>query len=102
MTTPTYQLIVTMSSLNDLQTAVLRTVIYYDTFDYPLTAAEIRRWLYPRPGVQLPTVSVEEVAQALNQLQQQGRLEQADDFWYLPGRSSIVELRAKRLVENKR
>ncbi|RME45307.1 MAG: hypothetical protein D6796_10660, partial [Caldilineae bacterium] len=72
--------------------AILRALAYADIFDYPLTAAEIHRYL------EVPA-SLERVQEVL----QDGRLSptrfrRCDGFFTLPGREAIVETRRRRAV----
>ena len=67
--------------------AILRTVAYEDVFDYPLTAVEIHRFL---TGLRTTPQVVEEV------LHDHPRLSLVGDFFTLPGREGLVELRQQR------
>ena len=74
-----------------LEQAILQTVAYVDMYDYPLTAAEIHRYLVGLPATET------EVGQAL----ENGRLVQRQlgrdgAYFYLAGRGHIVETRRKR------
>ena len=86
-----------MSELSALQQAVLRTIAYYDVFDYPLTAAEVWRWLYRRADEEL-TASHQEVQQVCDELVGQGRLSKEKDWYVLPNRNALIQLRAERFV----
>jgi hypothetical protein len=77
--------------LNDLERAIVEAVIYADIFDYPLTAAEVHRYL---PHVE---ASPAMVAAAL----QDGRLIPTHlwrhgDYFLLPGRETAVASRELR------
>jgi hypothetical protein len=84
-----------------LTRAILRTVCYYDIFDYPLTAEEIRRWLHPAPGEPV-TATVDDVKTALAELISQGRLQKVEEFYVLPSRDGLAGIRAMRLDIGKR
>lgn len=73
-----------------LLVAIMRTVAYADVFDYPLTAAEVHRYLV---GVR---ASPAEVQAALLELRAGGRLLYKDDVYALPGRGCLVETRRRR------
>jgi hypothetical protein len=73
-------------SFDKLSWAVVQTVTYSDIFDYPLTAHEIHRYL---TGV---NASLEEVALVL----QQGPVMQTGDYFTLPGREEIGNIRMQR------
>jgi len=79
------------TNLPALNRAILQTVIYADVFDYPLTVAEIQRYLTGLPA------PVETVAALL----QDGalvpdRLSRVGEYYLLPGRAAIVARRARR------
>lgn len=75
----------TSASTDTLHRAILHTATYADIFDYPLTAAEIHRYL---TGIH---ISLETVQQALPSL-----LQQHGEYYTLPGRAEIVATRQRR------
>ncbi len=80
-----------MAPPSSLEIAILRTIAYADVFDYPLTAAEIHRYL-----AQLPS-SLEAVRSALeSSTLVPRRLSRCDEFFCLPGREHTVETRLRR------
>lgn len=70
----------------------IRTVVYFDLFDYPLTAWEVRKFLWECHAGAL------EVYGALDELVGQGKLERMDGYYYLPGRSAIMQIRWQRYL----
>lgn len=83
-------------ALPDLETAILHTVAYADVFDYPLTAAEIHRYLEV-------SASLPRVQQVIsNGLTASGRLGCRDGFASLPGREHIVDIRRGRAERAQR
>ena len=72
------------NDLSALHQAMLHTVSYADIFDYPLTAAEIHRYL----GL---SATLETVQSALP-----GPLVRSADYYTLPGRAAIVSMRQRR------
>lgn len=75
----------------DLDQAIIETVTYADLFDYPLTAAEIHRYLYRWP------IQQNLLAHHLDN----GRLvsthlQKLDEFYLLPGREALVAVRRAR------
>lgn len=76
-----------------LREAILKTLAYFDLFDYPLTSLEVWRFLYA-PGEK--EVEFEKVLTALNALLTENKLESKNGFYFLPQRDSIVEVRATR------
>jgi len=70
---------------------ILGALVYADIFDYPLTEEEIYSYSVACP------VSCEEVRLSLQQSSWlAGRLEKRDPFWFLTGRSHLVERRRQR------
>jgi predicted nucleotidyltransferase len=70
-----------------LKQAILLTIAYADVFDYPLTAAEIHRYLTALRA------TPEQVARALHE---QSTLVKIEQHHCLPGREAIVLLRKQR------
>jgi hypothetical protein len=81
----------------ELERAILQAVCYADVFDYPLSAAEVHRYLV---GVK---ASAPEVGRVLaGDRLVPGRLVHRDGLFTLPGREGIVKLRRKRRVAAER
>jgi hypothetical protein len=74
-----------------VETAILHTLAYVDIFDYPLTAAEIHRYL---AGVAAPITLVETLLG--NGRLVPGRLATCDGYFVLAGREAIVATRRRR------
>lgn len=91
-----------MSNLSPLQRAIIRTLAYYDCFDYPLTVEEIWRWLYPEQPGSLADVTVDQVAAAIRQTDVSNLVKPEAKFFVLPGRQAIVAARAERTVRNEK
>ncbi|HSN54392.1 MAG TPA: hypothetical protein VLT32_06950, partial [Candidatus Sulfomarinibacteraceae bacterium] len=80
---------------NRLQRAILRTVAYSDVFDYPLTVAELHRYLEGVPA------NPAEVGAALPGLA--GALvRDGNDLVALAGRDHLFEVRRRRTLESAR
>jgi hypothetical protein len=74
-----------------LEQAILQTVAYVDMYDYPLTVAEIHRYLVCLPATET------EVGQALeNSHLVRRQLGKDGTYFFLAGREHIVETRRKR------
>jgi hypothetical protein len=76
----------TSGGLSPLQRAILLPVAYADVFDYPLTAGEIHRYC----GLKASFTTIYATIQGF------GFLSQSGDFYTLPGRESLVAVRARR------
>ncbi len=74
-----------------IERAIVETVAYADVFDYPLTAAEVHRYLVRQPA--LP----EAVAAVLaDRAFADDRIAVRDGYVTLPGRETIIETRRRR------
>jgi hypothetical protein len=79
------------AAVHDLASAILRTVVYADLFDYPLKIEEIHRYL---TGYSAPLATVEKHLEQGSRLD--GHLTSAPPFWFLAGREHLVSLRRER------
>jgi len=84
-----------------LKDAVLATLSYYDTLDFPLTGFEMWRYLVnPQRLVRKKTVvgefSLADIIKELDQLKKSKTLEEQFGFYMLAGRKELVELRLER------
>jgi len=75
--------------MNELEKAILRTIVYFDIFDYPLALVEVWKWLNKPDRAYL----LNEVQEALDNFQ--AKIEIRNGFYFLIGRSELV---AKRLL----
>lgn len=82
-----------------LQQAILRTLCYFDIFEYPLTCEELRRFLW-QPGT---LVASPELNEAVADLEKIGRIEADSGYYFLPGSRHSVARReqAVRTVDVK-
>lgn len=74
-----------------LQNAVLRTILYADVFNYPLTPAEIHHYL-----IDTTAASADGVAAAIDTLVADGPLMEHEGYICLARRPELVELRQQR------
>src|SRR3989338_10540556 len=88
-----------MSAQDNLDQAILASLAYFDTFDYPLNLVEIHKWLYQYSG----PVSLWEIKERLANSPLVKRVETKDGFYFLTGRPEIVTVRLRRylLAEKK-
>ncbi len=74
----------------DLEKSIIKTLAFFDIFDYPLTEWEIFKWLY-KPG---SLVSLADVRRTLAGSQfLAGKVSRAEGFYSLAGREDIYLLR---------
>ena len=77
----------------NLEAAILQTVAYVDGFDYPLTAAEVHRFL----------IGIAATPEQVSNILENGRLiphqlSRQDHYYMLPGREEIAAIRQQREV----
>jgi hypothetical protein len=77
------------TSLTDLQAAILRTIVYSDLFDFPLTSAEVQRWL------SVPATKAE-VESTLGEAPLAGLVSRSGSYVTLRGREAVLDLRERR------
>ena len=80
-----------MNELLPVEEAIIRTVSYVDIFDYPLTAAEVHRYLI---GVPAPLSTVQKIL--ANGRLVPHHLSREQGFFTLPGREDVVKIRQER------
>lgn len=82
---------------NALRRAVVRTLVYADLFEYPLSPAEIRRYLVGEPA------STRQVAAMLDgDAVLRPHIEQTGGWVFLAGRSHLTEIRKERAAISAR
>lgn len=82
--------------------AILRTLAYFDVFDYPLTPTELWRWLWPDPQQPVSKVTPEDVQTAITGNELADQISRVDGFVVLAGRETLVKTRADRRATNER
>jgi len=90
--------------MNELEQAILRAIIYFDIFDYPLTLVEAWKWLNAdgtNKDADQYRYSLLDVQEVLDGFQ--SKVETNNGFYFLPGRSDLVDKRLARynLAETK-
>lgn len=73
-----------------MEKAILKTLIYADIFDYPLTIFEIHKWLIGRK------VALRQVEKALKSLSKKSKVKSQKDYYFLPERFNLVAKRQSR------
>lgn len=84
----------------ELQKAIVRTVAYFDMFDYPMTDFEIWKFLLTPNNVNERQITLSEVTQVLrcptpNRVSDTF-LETKNGFYFLKGREEIIRIRLER------
>jgi hypothetical protein len=87
--------------LVELKQAIIRTLAFFDIFDYPLTLVEIHKWLYLEKSIS--KFSLFDVLQILENDNLKKYIENRDGFYFLSGRVDIIKTRLYRyqLAEKK-
>ncbi len=80
--------------MNELQKSIVRTIVYFDIFNYPLTLLEIYKWLYADDARRIRGYSLVEVEEALSKMAD--KIETKNGFYFLVGRGANVEKRLRR------
>lgn len=75
-----------------LREAVLRTIAYFDIFEYPLTSFEVWKYLEMPKG----HVTIHEIEEELMRVREDGVLNCTHGFWTLVGREAAVTVRHER------
>jgi hypothetical protein len=82
-----------------LSDSILVTLAYFDVFSYPLSKEEVFRFLWCPPK----DLTAGEVWRLLHTLNAEKKVEEKDGYWFLPGKTSLVEdrLASVPIVEEK-
>ncbi len=78
-----------------LEEAITKTLAYRDIFDYPLTAEEVWQFLVEEKATK------KRVERALTAMVAKGLIGGREEFYFLPGRETIVPLRRRRETVSK-
>jgi len=88
--TQLFLLVEYLMKLQTLEQSILFTISYFDVFEYPLTHWEVWRYLFCYKA------ELDEVIEKLDELIRLGRIEMKNGFYFLPGKSNLVEKRAEK------
>jgi hypothetical protein len=82
----------------NMTNSILKTIIYFDIFNTPLTREEIFRWLWSNNNT-----SYIDIFQKLDYLVDNKKIEYKNGYYFLPDRSEIIDTRQKsiHIVEEK-
>lgn len=78
--------------MNALQKSLIKTIAYFDLFDFAPTLGEIERWLLDSSEA---PAALSTIRQALDQLPQ---IEQQQGMYYLQGRADLIEKRKQKYI----
>jgi len=81
---------------SNLEKNILSALSYSDIFDYPLTLDQIHYFLVGKKA------SIQEVKNCLKKLLLEKKIDQKDNFYFLPRRKKIVETRIKREIISRK
>ncbi len=81
-----------------LRETLLKTLAFFDLFDQPLKPEEVLACLYEADR----SVHIKEVRGTLEQMKEEGLLEQVRDFYALKGRGGLAEMRHNRAFLNEK
>lgn len=87
----------TLPANEQIASAVLKTLLYSNLFDYPLTPEEITHYLIDAPGSKSQVLAILQNPAWLD-----GRIKQVNGFVTLPGRENIVTGRRHRSEVSRR
>jgi len=73
----------------NLQKSILQTIAFFDLFDFPLTAEEIKEYLYKYDK----PVHIKEIKGTLDEMEE---VEKIHDYYVLKGRGKLVDVRKTR------
>ena len=80
--------------MKDIDKAILQTLSFYDIYDFPLTNSEIIDNLWGRAG------KLDEILPALKQLQNQGKIDFKDGFYFLAGKYFLADRRQEVYINS--
>lgn len=75
--------------------AILKTLVFFDIFDYPLTLTEIWQYLYAPGAGKIP---IDAINQELNNPELKSKIGFAQGFYFLTGKENNIDLRKERYL----
>ncbi|MCL5784782.1 MAG: DUF5457 domain-containing protein [Patescibacteria group bacterium] len=73
-----------------MEKAILKTLIYADLFDYPLTIYEIHKWLIDKK------VTLRQIEKTLGKLVQSKKCKMQSDYYFLKKKNGLISQRRRR------
>jgi len=82
----------------NLKDSILKTIAYFDLFDFPLTAEEIKEYLYDYSK----PLHIKEIKGTLDEMIEDDEIEEIKEHFVLKGRREIIETRkARKFIAEK-
>lgn len=83
----------------DMKKNILATVKYFDLFDFPLKKRELWFWL---PKIDKENFSKSEFESSLSWLVGENKIQEKNNYYFLPERGNLIDSRAKKYIESER
>jgi len=83
--------------MSPLERKIIKTIVWFDMFSYPLRAEELLWYLYDESGSESRLSDIQLDLDALVAVK---RLQTQDELYFLPGRSALVDIRKERHKES--
>ncbi|KKR21657.1 MAG: hypothetical protein UT48_C0005G0030 [Parcubacteria group bacterium GW2011_GWE2_39_37] len=80
---------------SSIEEAIIKTVAFFDMFDYPLTSWEIWKFLFDENGSGERT-EVDKIIETLESTEMKRLLQQKESFYFLAGRDELISIRKAR------
>ncbi len=88
-----------MNEPTELEKRILKTIIYFDLFNYPLTSWEVWKWLINETGRPFEKVDFFKVRETLSQSQYlKEKIKLRNNFYFLDNRDQLVEERMANYI----
>ncbi|MDD5290286.1 MAG: hypothetical protein PHT40_03785 [Patescibacteria group bacterium] len=91
--------------MDELAKNILKTIIWFDLFEYPLTQEEIFNWYLsayaPQPPINAPADRLL-IFSEIEKLLSKNLIIHQNSFYFLPGREKIIGTRKERAIESER
>lgn len=78
-----------------MEKAILKTLIYYDIFNFPLKAWEIHKWLIEKDA------SLKQVENSLKSLIKKSKIKKQNDYYFLAARKKLVRERELKELSSR-
>jgi hypothetical protein len=86
---------------NEKERAIIKIIAFFDLFDYPLSAWEIKKNLSGVDFWGRDNLKLSELGEVLKLIIAAGYLQSKNGFYFLPGREAIVAIRQRRYNYSK-